>query len=63
MYRSPEGIEKQIDYILLKRRHLIYNEDTDVNDTIHINSDHEYDMAIFRINIKKTNWSRDGNVK
>ena len=28
-YRSPKGTEKQIDYILIKRRHLKYNKDAE----------------------------------
>ena len=37
---SPEGNEKQIDYILTKRRYLRYNKDAEANDMIHMGSDH-----------------------
>ena len=33
---SPKGNEKQIDYILTKRRYLRYNKDAEANDMIHI---------------------------
>ena len=38
-YKSPEGTEKQIDYILIKRRHLKYKKDAEANDMIHMGSD------------------------
>ena len=39
-YRSPKGNEKQIYYIIIKRRHLKYNKDAEANDMIHMGSDH-----------------------
>ena len=48
-YRSPTGNEKQIDYILIKRRHLKYNKDAEANDMIHMGSDHRCVMATFTI--------------
>ena len=38
-YRSPKGNEKQIDYILTKRRYLKYNKDAEANDMIHMGRD------------------------
>ena len=53
VYRSPEGTEKQIDYILFKRRHLKYNSDAEANDMIYMDSDHRCVMATFVINTPK----------
>ena len=48
-YRSPKGNEKQIDYILTKRRYFKYNNDAEANDMIHMRSDHRCVMATFTI--------------
>ena len=40
--RSLEGIEKQIDHILIKKRHLKYNRDAEANDMIHLGSDQSW---------------------
>ena len=47
---SPQGKEKQIDYILTKRRYLRNVEDAEANDMIHMGSDHRCIMATFLIN-------------
>ena len=57
--RSRKGNEKQIDYIITKRRHLKYNNDAEANDMIHMGSDHRCVMATFMISTPK----RDGHVK
>ena len=61
---SPKGKEKQIDYILTKRRYLRNVKDAEANDMIHMGSDHRCVMATFLINMpeKKTNVRR-GNKK
>ena len=61
---SPKGKEKQIDYILTKRRYLRNVKDAEANDMIHMGSDHRCVMATFLINMpeKKTNVTR-GNKK
>ena len=51
--RSPEGTEKQIDYKLIKRRHLKYSKDADANDMIHMGSDRRCVMATFVINAQQ----------
>ena len=48
---SPKGKEKQIDYILTKRRYSRHAKDADANDMIHMGSDHRCDMAIFTISM------------
>ena len=48
-FTSPKGNEKQIDYILTKRRYLRYNKDAEANDMIHMGSDHTCVMATFTI--------------
>ena len=47
---SPKGKEKQIDYILTKRRYLKNVKDAEANDMIHMGSDHRCIMATFLIN-------------
>ena len=44
---SPKGKEKQIDYILTKRRYLRNVKDAEANDMIHMGSDHRCVMATF----------------
>ena len=46
---SPKGKEKQIDYILTKRRYSRHAKDAEANDMIHMGSDHRCDMATFTI--------------
>ena len=46
---SPRGNEKQIDYILTKRRHLKHIKDAEANGMLHMGSDHRCAMAIFTI--------------
>ena len=48
---SPKGKEKQIDYILTKRRYLRNVKDAEANDMIHMGSDHRCVMATFLINM------------
>ena len=58
-YRSPKGNEKQIDYNIIKSRHLQYNKDAAANDMIHMGSDHRCVMATFMI----TTLKKDGHRK
>ena len=57
-YRSLERNEKQIDNIIIKRRHLKYNQDAEANDMIHIGSDHRCVMATFRDHHSRERWPR-----
>ena len=52
---SPKGKEKQIDYILTKRRYLNNVKDAEANDMIHMGSDHRCIMATFLINTPENN--------
>ena len=52
---SPKGKEKQIDYILTKRRYLRNVKDAEANDMIHMGSDHRCIMATFLINTPEKN--------
>ena len=52
---SPKGKEKQIDYILTKRRYLRNVKDDEANDMIHMGSDHRCIMATFLINTPEKN--------
>ena len=58
---STKWKEKQIDYILTKRRYLRNVKDAEANDMIHMGSDHRCVMATFLINTpeKKTNVRRE----
>ena len=60
-YRSSKGTEKQIDCILIKRRHLKYNKDAEANAMIHIGIDHRCVMATFVINTPKKDGPHDAN--
>ena len=55
----PKGIEKQIEYIIIKRKHLKFNKDAEANDMIHMGSDHRCVIATFTITI----WKKDGRSK
>ena len=61
MCRFPQGTEKQIDYILIKRRCLKYNKDAEANDMIHMGSDHRCVVATFLINTPKKDDPHDTN--
>ena len=50
-FTSPKGNEKQIDYILTKRRYLEHIKDAEANDMIHVGSDHRCVMATFTISM------------
>ena len=50
-FTSPKGNEKQIDYILTKRRYLKHIKDAEANDMIHMGSDHRCVMATFTISL------------
>ena len=50
---SPKGKEKQIDYILTKRRYLRKVKDAEGKDMIHMGSDHRCVMATFLIMLGK----------
>ena len=52
---SSQGNEKQIDYILTKRRHLKHIKDAEANDMIHMGSDHRCVMAILTISMPGKN--------
>ena len=58
---SPKGKEKQIDYILTKRRYLRNVKDAEANDMIHMGSDHRCVVATLLINMleKKINVRRE----
>ena len=61
---SPKGKEKQIDYIVTKRRYLKNVKDAEANDMIHMGSDHRCVMATFLIDMpERKNNVRKGNTK
>ena len=60
-HRSRKGTEQQIDYTLIKRRHLKYNKDAEAKDMIHMGSDHRCVMATFRHQHQKRIHTHDAN--
>ena len=46
-YRTPEGDDKQLDYVLINGKTLRYSRDAEANDKIHTGSDHRCVMAHF----------------
>ena len=48
-FRTREGVEKQLDYILVIRKNLKHSRDTEANDMIHIGSDQRSVMEQFVI--------------
>ena len=62
-YRSPAGNEKQIDHIIIKRRHLKFNEDAEANDMIDMGSGHRCVMATFAITTPKKDGLSPQNKK
>ena len=49
MYRTPKGVEKQLDYVLINRKMLSCSRDAEANDMIHMGGDHRSVMAQFLI--------------
>ena len=61
---SPKGKEKQIDYILTKRRYFRNVKDAEANDMIHMVATHRCIMATFLINTpRKDTHARRENKK
>ena len=52
-YRTPKGTEKQLDYLLVDRKHMCCSMDAEANDRIHMRSDHRSVMAQFVITAPK----------
>ena len=48
-YRSPKNVEKQLDYILLDKKHQSWSRDAESTDILHMGSDHRCVMARFEI--------------
>ena len=51
--KLPKGTEKQLDYILVDRKHITAGENVEANDMIHMGSDHRSVMAHFVITAPK----------
>ena len=52
-YRSPKNDEKQLDYVLLDKKHLTWSRDAESTDILHKGSDHRCVMARFDITAKE----------
>ena len=48
-YRSPKNDEKQLDYVLLDRKHQSWSNHAESTDILHMGSDHRCVMAKFEI--------------
>ena len=44
-YRTPNGARKQLDYILIDKKHISCSTDAEANDMMHMGSDHRSVMA------------------
>ena len=51
-HRTPRGIEKQMDYILVSKKHYRWSRDAEANDMIHMKSDQRRVMARLVIPVK-----------
>ena len=51
-YRTPKGAEKQLDYILVNKTYYKWSRDAEVNNMIHMGSDHRCVMARLVIALK-----------
>ena len=51
-YRSPKNDEKQLDYVLLDKKHKTWSRDAESTDIVHMGSDHRCVMAKFEITTK-----------
>ena len=52
-HRTPKGAEKQLDDMLVDRKHMCCSWDDEANDMIHMGSDHRSVMAQFVITAQK----------
>ena len=52
-YRSPKNDEKQLDYVLLDKKHPTWSRDAESTDILHMGSDHRCVMAKFEITAKE----------
>ena len=50
--RTPKGVEKQLDYILVDKKHYCWSRDAEANDMMHMGSEHRCVMATFVIPAK-----------
>ena len=57
--KTPDGVEKQLDYILVNRKNLKHSRDAEANDMIHMGSDHRSVMARFVIPASKKKDSQE----
>ena len=48
-YHTPKNVEKQLDYILMDKKHHSWSRDAEANDILHMGSDHRCVMAKFEI--------------
>ena len=62
IYRTPKGTEKQLDYILLDKKHVSCTRDAEANDMIHMGSDHRSVMAQFEITAPKKEVSQKTHI-
>ena len=64
-YRTPKGVEKQLDYILTDKNHYCWSRDAEANDMIHMRSDHRCVMRRFVIpaKAKKKTWLNETTPK
>ena len=61
-YRTPQGAEKQLDYIRVNTKYLRCSKDVEANDMVHMGSDHRSVMAQFVVTVKKKKDSKQNDT-
>ena len=54
-YCSPKNEKKQLDYILVDKKHIAWSRDAEATDILHMGSDHRCVMAKFEVTAKVKN--------
>ena len=60
---TPKGVEKQLDVKLVDRKNLCCGTDAEVNEMIHMESDHRSVLAQFVNTASKKEVSRKAHIK
>ena len=61
--RTPKGVEKQLDYILVNGKYLRCSKDAEANGMIHMGSDHRCVMVQFVITASKKEVSQKTHIE
>ena len=61
--RTPNGVEKQVDYVLISRKFVSCSTDAEANDMIHMGSDHRSVVARFVIKAPRKEDSQKTHIE